>query len=418
MSHLSIQLLGAFQAQLDGKPVTELKTDKTRALLSYLAVEAGTPYRRESLAALLWPDCSEEASSRSLRQALSQLNHALEITPAAPTFLTITRTSVAFNRDSDYDLDVTAFVDAILTSRQHRHRRLEVCQLCMRRLQDAVVLYRGEFLEGLIPHNSQPFEEWRSFQQEQYHQQALEALHALTCHHESRKEYAQAIVYARQQVALEPWREEAHRQLMRSLALNGQRSMAIAQYQACRRVLERELGIPPEDATQTLYTEIKSGRPAEEVLQIAFTPNNLPAQVTPFIGREEELHRIAERLSSLDCRLITLIGMGGNGKTRLALQAAEEALGTFQDGIYFIPLAPVKSADNLAPVILETLQTPPTEALPEEQLLTALRDKEVLLILDSFEHLTGNAPLLLRLLTRAPHLKLLVTSRERLNMQG
>ena len=148
--------------------------------------------------------------------------------------------------------------------------------------------------------------------------------------------------------------------------------------------------------------------------------HNLPQQLTPFVGREDELARLTELLDGADYRLITLVGQGGAGKTRLAIQAAAAQGSAFADGICFVALAGVSQPDLLAASIAQAigLRFEPTEP-PEAQLLAHLRQKELLLVLDNFEHLlAGGTPLLLAILTNAPQLMLLVTSRERLGLQA
>src|SRR6266545_3528908 len=145
-------------------------------------------------------------------------------------------------------------------------------------------------------------------------------------------------------------REASHRQLMRLLAFSGQRSAALAQYATCRRVLDEELGVAPEEETTALYARIQRG--ADVASPSAARPSdNLAAHtpLTPLIGREGELAQLAERLEDRNCRLLTLIGPGGIGKTRLALQIASGLRGSFRDGVYFVPLAALNAAGMLVP---------------------------------------------------------------------
>ena len=142
------------------------------------------------------------------------------------------------------------FTDLIAACHAHAHRRLETCRSCAQRLQQAVELYRGDFLAQFVQSGSEAFEEWALIQRERLHREALDALYALAEHHDRRSEYDQARHYAVRQLELDPWREEAHRQLMRALALSGQRSAALAQYETCRRVLAEELGAEPSQETQ------------------------------------------------------------------------------------------------------------------------------------------------------------------------
>jgi predicted ATPase/class 3 adenylate cyclase len=147
--------------------------------------------------------------------------------------------------------------------------------------------------------------------------------------------------------------------------------------------------------------------------------HNLPVQATPFLGREEELGKITELLRSPSCRLVTLIGPGGIGKTRLAIQAAAEEIERFSHGVYFIPLDPLSSAEFLVSAIAEALKFSFYSKEDEKvQLLNYLREKELLLILDNFEHLVAGAGMISEVLNVASGVKIMVTSRELLNLRG
>jgi predicted ATPase len=249
----------------------------------------------------------------------------------------------------------------------------------------------------------------------------MEALYQLAACHSQRGEYKQAQHYAHRQLKLEPWREEAHRQLMVALALSGQRSAALAQYEACRRILSEELGVEPEKETQFLYERIRDGN-----LQASqMPPHNLPAPLTRFVGRESELDQIAEQLNDPDTRLLTLVGPGGAGKTRLALAAARQAVAHFPNGVWFVPLVGVREKpedelhDRLATAIAGALEISFSgQDDPKTQILKHLKSRESLLILDSFEHLISGADFILEALRQAPQITVLVTSRARLNVRA
>ncbi|MBN1813501.1 MAG: AAA family ATPase, partial [Anaerolineae bacterium] len=258
MSRLTLSLLGSFQATLDNAPVTTFESDKVRALLAYLAVESDRPQRREMLAGLLWPDMAERDARTNLRHVLANLRKVLGDRTAAQPFLLTSRQTLHFNVKSDYQLDVQAFTDAIAATARHSHTRVEDCETCVARLREAAGLYSGDFLAGFSL-DSDLFEAWITTQREKLHIQALDVLDHLATYHEQRSDYAEVIRYAHRQVDLEPWRESAHRQWMRALACSGQRGMALAQYEACRRILETELGIEPETATTALYENIRCG---------------------------------------------------------------------------------------------------------------------------------------------------------------
>jgi predicted ATPase/DNA-binding SARP family transcriptional activator len=419
MARLEIALLGGFQASKDGEPITRFETDPARALLAYLALHPGTPFRRDVLADLLWPDQARTDALHALRQTLNRLRRAIE-NESDPSYLQVTRQTIQFGSDSSYWLDTNAFTSLVAAVPGHAHRRLEACCSCMQQLTQAADLYRGDLLSGFNL-DSLPFQEWLTVEREHLHRQAMEALYQLAACHSQRGEHKQAQHYARRQLKLEPWREEAHRQLMAALALSGQRSAALAQYEACRRTLSEELGVEPEKETLFLFERICDGN-----LQAGqMPPHNLPAPLTRFVGREAELAQIAEQLNDPNCRLLTLAGPGGVGKTRLALAAARQAVVHFPDGVWFVPLINVREKpqnglhDRLAIAIAGALDISFSgQDDPKTQILKYLGSREALLILDSFEHLVSGADLILDALRQAPKIAVLVTSRARLNLQA
>lgn len=415
MARLSINLLGPFQVALNGVPVS-FATDKARALLAYLVVESDTPHRREALAGLLWPDQPEAKARQNLRQALLQVRQAIGDCEQTP-FLLIGREGVQFDAASDYELDVATFTALVETNQRHAHRRRASCRPCLQRMEQMAELYRGDFLARFFLSDSNAFEEWVLLKREWLRRHAVDALACLADYNERRGELERARNYAWRQVELEPWREEAQRQLIRLLALSGQRSAALAQYEACRHTLAQELGVEPIAETTALVEAIK-----RQEIQAQPPDERLPLSPTRFVGRESELSELAEWLAAPNCRLITLTGAGGIGKSRLALQVLEEHRGLFAHGIAFVPLDAVTSAQFLAYAIARALGfSPQGSQSAEEQLLNYLREKEMLLALDNFEHLlqdnTSEPSLVEQILSRAPGVTLLITSRERLGLR-
>jgi DNA-binding SARP family transcriptional activator/predicted ATPase len=432
VARLSIRLLGPFRVALDGEPTTGFESDKVRALLAYLAVTADRSHRREALAGLLWPEYPERSARASLRNALANLRTVLRDHSASPPFLQVTPQTIQFNRDSHHWLDVAAFT-ALLTSDEPTSEALE----------DAVALYRGPLLEGFSLADSAAFEEWLLFKREQLSRQALDALHELVRAYEPGGAYEQALPHAWRQVELEPWREEGYRQLMRLLTLSGRRSEALSQYEKCRRLLRDELGVEPGAETAALYEAIRSGqltRHAEVTLRRQ--PRHLislPSPLTPFIGREGALVAVERLLTDPDVRMVTILGPGGIGKTRLAVEigtrlaagsgllqsgprpdqrsrTSSERDRDFPNGIVFVSLAPLSSAEDLVPALTQALQVRLEGG--KEQLFDYLRRKRLLLILDNLEHLPDAAGLLADILRIAPGVKVLATARERLQIQG
>jgi predicted ATPase/DNA-binding SARP family transcriptional activator len=409
IEELRLALLGGLQVSRDGTPVTGFVSNKVAALLCYLAV-TGRPHFRPALAGLLWGDWPEPEALANLRKALHNLRQLVG------PHLIITPQTVAFNRDSPYWLDVEVFQERVdkYTSRQGTSKQGPPLSTCLPELKQAVELYEGDFLKGFYVRDALEFEEWVAAQQEHFRQLAGRALDTLATYHTGQGQLPEAIGYVRRLLALAPWQEETHRQLMWLLARNGQRSAALAQYETCRRVLADELGVEPDEETTALYRRIRAaGSPR---------PNNLPAPVTSFVGREEEVSR-ARQLLEGGCRLLTLVGPGGVGKTRLALelaaQVAEDKAGAFPDGIYLVALDPLLAVDLVVPAIAQaagcSVEASPD---PKAQLLQDLAHRELLLLLDSFEAVMAAAPLVAELLAACPRLSILATSREPLHLRG
>lgn len=400
---LTLQLLGGFHLEQAGNPLTGFATDKARALLAYLAVERTRPHRRESLAALLWPDQSDERARQSLRQALSHLKQAL----GSEAFLLITPQDIQLHPQADLTTDVSEVESLVKACETHRHRDLEHCLPCLHRQGRLLTKYVGEFLAGFPSQNSELFEEWLIVTRERLHQAAMNAHLALANLEERRGDLPAALQHTRAQIALEPWREESHRQAMRLYAWSGERSQALAQYQACQRTLQLELAASPTAETEHLRELIQT----EKLPPPPKTPG-FPTPPTAFVGRQRELADLAGQLADPTCRLITLLGMGGIGKSRLALQIARAHAGLYRDGVYFVPLA---AASEVPGAIAAALgQTSPDSAA---RLPDLLRNKDLLLVLDNFEQLVESAESLSPLLEAAPGLQILVTSRERLRLR-
>ncbi len=409
MARLDLSFLGTFQVLRDGHPVTRFRANNNRGLLVYLALNGERPVARETLAALFWPDENTETAHNNLRQALYQLRQLLrDADGGAIPYLTATRQSVQFNCASDHTLDVTQFLRAVEAGD----------------LDTAVAHYAGDLLPGFTC-DSLAFEEWLRLERERLHQLALEALFEAAQDHLAAGRLDKAQALARRQLALEPWREPAHRQMMQAYALAGDRAAALAQYDTCRALLWDELGVDPALETAALREEIAAGRYGRPVTAEAIRPpqpkhHNLPADITPFIGREIELAEISRLLLLDGQRLVTIVGPGGMGKTRLALAVGAALLERYEDGVYFVDMASVERAEDILPTVAMALnyQMPDKSADLKPQLLTALCGRQLLLILDNFEQVLDGAALVNELLQSCAHLSVLVTSRERLHLAG
>lgn len=409
MSSLKLCFLGTFQAFLDGAPLTRFESNKVRALLAYLAVEANRPHSRDALATLLWPDWTQQQALYYLRNALSDLRGLLGDRQATTPFFITSSIALQFNPSSVYWMDVMEFQRLSAPQNSTEPIHLENCI-------QAIDLYRGDFLEGLAI-ESTPFEEWVLLRGEQFHQQMLVNLHRLADFYLESGEYEKAGQYARRQIELEPWCEEAYRQEMLALAKGGRRSEALAQYETCRRRLWEELGVEPSAETRQLYERIRDGAVAQ-VTEQKPRFHNLLAQMTSFIGREDEIEQVKNLL--IEHRLVTLTGAGGVGKSRLALRVAEEVLMDYPDGAWLIELAPLADPGLVVQMVAKYLNL---GELSGDQTLALLQDylehKRLLLILDNCEHLIEASALLADgILSSCPGLHMLVTSREKLGIAG
>jgi len=433
MADFALFLLGSFQARLKEESAVKFEYDKLRALLAYLSLEAKQPLRRDALAGFLWPERPESAARQNLRQALSNLRHVLQDDLRPLPFFHLTRETVQFTNADHAWLDVSLFDSLLNACQLHDHLSLETCTTCAGRLQEALQLYRGEFLEGFFLDDSSAFEEWAEKKRRHYHRQTLGMLRTLALFYQRQGNYEQSLALAWRELGMEAWREEAHRHIMHTLALSGQRDAALAHFETCRRMIEDELGVSPSKETMALYERIRSQGTLSSRRESISVPlwlvssaqplgiggSTLPTQLTPFVGRATELAALAERLQNPACRLLTLVGPGGIGKTRLALELAAQQASHYRDGVFVAALAPVHAPAHLGAALADVFHLIfYGHEAPETQILHYLRDKQMLLVLDDFEHLVEASSFVIQMLQAAPGLKIMVTSQERLQVQA
>lgn len=397
---LRIELLGGCTIRYHNQVITTFKSRKSEALLAYLAHQQ-RPFSRVELAQIFWEGSDPQQAAANLRKTLSELRQHVG------AFLTITHDEVALNRTTGYWLDTAVFTDLIKQGQSAATctERNWQTPVPLSPLEQAIALYHGDFLAGFYLRDSLAFDEWASLERERLFLAATDVLRALVAHALHHGNYAAGIRHAAHWLALDPLQETAHRQMMRLQARQGQRNAALSQYEQCRDILAAELGVEPTAATTMTRARIRADRPSA-----------IPASLTSFVGRTAELACLNAQLDTPGARLITLTGMGGVGKTRLALQLASIQQTEFRDGVYFIPLAGVNRRTLLATINTHLAIRGSDHLTPQQQLRNYLRAKELLLILDNFEHLVDAARLLLTILHDAPAVCILVTSRVRLNL--
>jgi predicted ATPase/DNA-binding SARP family transcriptional activator len=449
---LKLFCLGTLRLEVDATPIT--LTPKANALFLYLAVTQRV-HNRDLLADLLWSETNNQQARDNLRYLLPELRRPLG------DYLVITPRDIAFQQQAPHWVDVVQLREA-LTSQPDA--------IATPTLQAALALYQGEFLAGFHVRKVPVFEAWVVQQREALHTLTVQGGYTLAERYWQQADYQPGLTATQRLFQWEPWHEAGHRLQMQLLAATGQRAAALAHYDRCRAILTEELGIEPEAATTALYEQIRNGptdkvaslswqddkvatnqpvtqSPDHLVTQSSSPPHNLPGYLTPFFGREAEIEQIVALLVGTRYHLITLVGEGGSGKTRLAVAVgqrifdfgfsildSEQAVPInnpkskienpkFPDGVWFVPLSAVTITDNLADHLAVAVAQAIGLACSGEQplfaqLLTYLHKKALVLLFDNVEHLLPDvAALLAQLLQASPLTKALVTSRHILNLQ-
>ncbi|MEM7130695.1 MAG: BTAD domain-containing putative transcriptional regulator [Chloroflexota bacterium] len=418
-----IQLLGGYTVSKNGEVLQSFYSDKVRGLLAYLIVESDVPQSRAKLAGLLWPNTSETAARQSLRQALRQLRMTLGDDQNDPPLILVTNQTLQFNRDADIFVDLHEFIIAL--------DQLGAAPI-------AVEHYQGDFLDGFYLNDSELFEEWQVITRETLRQDALAAIEMVTLQTEHKDDFVAAQKNALQWRALDPLQEEAHRCLIRTALAQGNHHQAQEYYEQCVATLDAELSITPASETTALLTAIQT----EDAVSHS---HPLPQPSTPFIGRLQEIARIEQLLAEPHNRMVTIVGTGGTGKTRLALEIARRAEA---DGrtVGFISLAGIEDdgsdvAARVAIAIGDGLGMGTTgELSPQEALINFLHQLGTsqpsqsqpgvsqpsgyqLIVLDNFEQLllgpsATAKELVAQLLAECSAIQLLLTSRQRLKLMA
>lgn len=391
-----VRLFGAIKVEDDGGPRRVAASDKAVALLGFL-VRQREAVTRGPLAALLWGDTSDYRSRRNLTRALGQL------TVEFPGGLQADQQRVRWATGERIWVDV-ATCDRLLRAAEGRGDD----PAAITALEQAVELYRGEFLADLALDSCPEFETWLLRERERWRQQITGAIETLIGHHLGHGRADAGERYARLWLELEPWQEDAHRTLILLLAQAGRRGDALAQYETCVRALDAELGVGPAPETTALYQRLRAGafeplaqRPATPYELAVNRPALLPAPSAarawsdapapgPCFGRERELTALQRLAFDGSCQVAALVGVGGVGKTVLAARLAD-AVGERFDAIVWRSLAAAPRPEALLSGLIAALdEAPPPAADADQQLaqlLALLRRRRCLLVLDGWEQL-------------------------------
>ena len=392
-NRLEVTLFGGISFLLDGQPVKSLPTRVAQALVIYL-LHKKVPVEREQLIDMFYQASTPKQAAANFRSVLSRMRKEL-----AP-FLIITNRTVSINPDADIWIDSIDF-----EKQAHSDSWAK-----------ALELYQGDFLAGFFLRDAPEFENWALVERERFRLMAIEGLQNQIGKYQRQGEFWEGLQAVNRLLAIDPFIEEIQREKMLLLTRTGQRNAALQHYESVALLFENELGIALSPETTALH---------ERIVGLKVPPaSNITAAYDKFVGRQSEVNALLKLLAEPERRLITLFGIGGTGKTRLALETARAILannsGLFLDGIQEVSMVGVKAAafpNTVALHILQTLGMAGGPQSPSDQLIGALKNREMLLILDNFEHLVeNNGRFISQLLTEAPKLKLIITSRERLNL--
>lgn len=413
---LSFQLLGPVALFKDGQPLQQFRSQKEVALLLYLA-QTGQSHSRDFMADLLWEDRTTEQALSNLRTVLARLHKQVD------DALLVSRKTLALAPASQQQVDSVVLLRTLATVGPVDSAAKADA------LQRALEAYRGDFLADFHLPDAPQFEQWVTVTREQIRRQVIAAYAKLGQYLLATGAVDDGIALAQRWLAVDRLDEAAHTLLIRLLLEAGRTGAAIAHYEYCTTLLREELAIAPPAAMVALIQAVL--QPARAVLPAMVKPpanrphHNLPAPHDQFFGRRVVQQDIGERLDQPWCRLVTLVGQGGVGKTRLAITVARSRLAHYPDGVWLVELAAIDRTDtNLAEAIAVELATVldlrlSGSATPVEQLLGHLQHKALLLVLDNFEHLLeGGVQLVLDLLERCEQVQLLVTSREALRTRA
>jgi predicted ATPase/DNA-binding SARP family transcriptional activator/DNA-binding CsgD family transcriptional regulator len=410
---LRIRLLDGFGVFVGSRSIAQdaWRLRKSAALIKLLALAPGHRMHREQAMDLLWPGSGRRAASGSLRSVLYAARKVLDPNVGF-LYLAGEGKSLALCPEGDLWVDVDAFEAALATARRIREPAA---------YRAALGLYAGE----LLPDDR--YEDWAEDRRWRLRRASLSARIELSSLYEERGEYERGVEVLQGFLAEEPADEEAHVRLMRLYAYSGKRQEALSLHEQFSRILAEQLGTEPGAATRRLRDEIAAGGFPSRPPLLAGPPHeevpdpgghNLPEPRTSLVGRGREILEIKRALSTT--RLLTLTGTGGAGKTRLALEVARDLVGVYRDGVWLIELAPLSEPGLVVQEVARTLGLEEQPGRPLlKSLLDTLADKEMLILLDNCEHLTGAvARLSMALLDSCPGTRVLATSRERLGAEA
>lgn len=407
---LQFRLLGQASLLKDDQPLQQFRSQKEAVLLYYLA-QTGETHPREFVADLLWEASSTKQSLTNLRTVLSRLRKRVG------DALVVTRKTVAL------DANAVGYVDSVyLLEELESIGQIDVEETAVS-LQNTLNTYQGDFLADFHLVDSTAFNDWAATTRQQIRQQVIAGFDKLVRYWQKTGNHASGIDATRQWLQLDPLDEAAHTLLVQLLLDAGKTRDALAAYENCVTLLRAELDIAPPAALTALVTAARPKRAVVSSVKTAVR-HNLPPAYDQFFGRQTVLQEIHTRLDQPWCRLVTLTGQGGVGKTRLSLTIGRSRMSQYRDGVWLVELADLDADDDdLAEAIAVEIATLLDLRLtggktPNEQLVEHLQHKQMLLLLDNFEHLVGGRQIVLDIVQQCDEVQLIVTSREALRLRA
>ncbi|MET7620428.1 BTAD domain-containing putative transcriptional regulator [Streptomyces sp. NPDC005408] len=409
---LRVDLLGSVQAH-DGEGPVDIGGARLRMLLARLALEAGRPVSVDPLVDGLWGEQPPADGANALQALVSRLRKALRGTGTVDSVAGGYRLSV-----QEEDVDTYRFED--LAGRGRRALAAGRAQEAAQTLTTALGLWRGAALADVL---EAPFAGAVAARLDDLRVAAVED------HFDAELRmgrYADILADLEAAGAQRPLSERLAGLRMRALSAAGRQSDALGVYEDLRGRLGDELGVDPSAEVREIHLALLRGELDRPAARPTSAASRLPARLTSFVGRDGELDRLADLMSS--ARLVTLVGPGGAGKTRLSLEAATRDAAHARDRVRFVPLAGVSGPEQLADAVLGALSSTDgrlyegggtQQASQVERMAGLLGSGDALLMLDNCEHLVeAAAELADQLLVRLPELRILATSREPLAING
>ncbi len=401
-------LMGGFEVSIGSREVesSAWRLRKAQDLIKVLALSPGRRLPRDQLLEILWPGRDVDSAANNLHQVLHAARRAIESAGGdGKACLTLQAETVQLCPGGGIEVDADEFEAAAHDALVSRRRD---------ELEASLELYPGD----LLPDDR--YADWAHARREILQRLRADLMFELAARLEATGHLVGASDVLGRLILEDPTDERSQRVLMRVHALAGDRTAAIRRYEALERVLREELGVAPDAASRRMFEAVVSGQigPPPGTGSDSGPPTNLGPPLSSFVGRTQELAELS--VLTRANRLVTLVGAGGCGKTRLAQEAGRRGLGHFSGGTYFVELAPLVQARDVA---LETMRTLEVRRGPDETAAEAIGrwigGRSALLILDNCEHVADEAARLISsLLGACPHLTVLATSREPVRVPG